>query len=210
MSLIQALKEDNYRANNLQAIPYDRTKTELFKPGFLGDLYFQLKGSRFHKTRPGNGILDVLFCGMQDLSFDAIVAYLQSRPLSILGVWEGDTFRAAGLHFIVTKTGSGDECSCMAGYSFFREWWGTDEQESLTVLGIAQIFGELNVRTIHGLRYRENEFTARYMARFGFKDIATIPDQMLRRGKLVPGVLSMLSRNDFETNLLQRVLNSTK
>jgi RimJ/RimL family protein N-acetyltransferase len=208
MSLIQALKEDEYKWGNLQSIPYS-PQNPAFKEDFLHDLYFQFRGSRFHKTRPGNNILEVLFCGMQDVSYNAITSYLAKTPLCIMGIWQDDgTFRTAGIHFTPVKTGGMDgEAMCISGYGFLKEFWGSEEMETLTVLGIAQIFGELNVKQIHGIRYTTNEFTARYMARFGFHDLCTIPNWMMRNGKLVDGVLSTLSRNEYESNLLQRVLS---
>ena len=208
LSMIEAFRQDNYRFGVLQSIAYDRNRVDLFPPGFLGRLYFALQGSRFHKNRPGDGVLEVLFCGM-DTSFDSVVSYLARIPLAVMGIWQDDgTFKAAGIHFITTKAGIGEESSCFAGYGFLKEYWGTNEQESLTILGISQIFGELKVKSIHGVRYTANEMTARYMARFGFKDVGTLPDYMLRRGKIVPAVLSTLSRAEFERNLEKRVLEA--
>lgn len=208
MSLIQALREDKYRYGDLQSIPYD-PKNPLFKEDYLHDLYFMLKGSRFHKTRPGNGILDVLFCGMPDISYNTITAYLATHNLCVMGIWQPDgTFSTAGIHFTPVRTvGPDGESMCISGYGFLKDYWGTEEMETLTVLGIAQIFGELNVKSIHGIRYTTNEFTARYMAKFGFHDLCTIPNWMLRNGKLVPGVLSTLSREEYERNLMERVLS---
>jgi hypothetical protein len=211
VSLIQAFKDDSYTYGNLQSIAYNRNDTSIFKPGFLGDLYWMLKGDRFHKTRPGSGILEVLMCGMSDISFDQVVSYLARIPLCVMGIWEespeGRRFRPAGIHFITVHTKSDTESSCFAGYGFVKEFWGSDEQETLTLLGISQIFGELNVKTINGMRFTTNEFTARYMAKFGFKDTGLIKDHLPRRGKLVDGVVSTLSKSDFETNLLERVLS---
>jgi hypothetical protein len=209
MSLIQALKEDEYRHGNLQSIPYSTANTAVFKEDFLHDLYFALKGSRFHKIRPGNSILEMLFCGMTDISYNAIVSYLSKIPMGVMGIWEDGQFRPAGIHFVTVSMGAGDELACFGGYGFLKEHWGSEEQETLTVLGLSQIFGQLNVKSIHGMRYLQNEFTARYMARFGFKDVGIIPNYMLRRGKLVPGVVSTLSREAFEENLLGRVLSAS-
>jgi hypothetical protein len=211
MSLIEAFKSDQYKYGNLQSIPYDKSRTDVFPEGFLGRLYFSLQGSRFHKTRSGDGVLQALFCGMTDLSFDKIVSYMASIPLCVMGIWQPDgTFRPAGIHFIPTKTGVGAESMAFGGYGFLKEYWGTEEQESLTVLGIAQIFGELNIKQLHGMRYSTNAFTARYMERFGFRDLCTIPNYMMRGNKMVDGVLSTLARSDFEANLVERLLKSAK
>jgi len=149
-------------------------------------------------------VLETLFCGMADLSFDSIVAYLSTVALVVMGRWEGEQFKVAGICFPTTRIGSGDQKACFAGYGFTREWWGTDEQELLAALGISVLFVEGDVLAIHGIRYETNSLTAKFMARFGFKDVGTIPMYFLRRGKLVGAVVSTLSREKFEENLRLR------
>lgn len=203
LGLIKAFKDDHYRIGNLQAIEYHRTNTSVFKPGFLGDLYFMLKGNRYSK-RSGDGILEVLFCGMKDLSYDAIVSYLASRPLICLGVWgEDNSFELAGFCFPTTIIGEGDQKAAFAGYGFLPKFWGTEEQEVLAALGIAVLFSELALLSLHGIRYSGNDLTAKFMERFGFRDVGTIPHYMMRRGKLVEGVVSTLSRDRFEEALAE-------
>lgn len=200
MGILNQLKEQNYRWGDLQAIPYSRTETAIFKPGFLGELYFKFRGSRFSR-RDGTGILENLFCGMTDLSYDAIVPYLAGRPICVLGVWQGTEFKVAGFNFTTVSIGAGEHKACFAGYGFTREFWGTDEEEVLAVLGITVIFQELDVLSIHGVRYADNDFTAHFMRRFGFRDVGTLPNYMMKRGKLVDGVISTLSRETFEAKV---------
>jgi hypothetical protein len=203
MSLIAAFKADNFRVGDCQAIEYHRTNTQIFQPGFLGELYFMLKGNRYNK-REGDGILQTLFCGMKDLSYDAIVSYLAGRPIVALGVWVSEkSFKLAGFCFPTIMIGEGDQKAAFAGYGFLREFWSSDEQEVLAALGISVLFSELNLLSLHGMRYAGNAATARFMERFGFKDVGTIPHYMLRRGKLVEGVVSTLSRERFEEVLAE-------
>ena len=205
LGILKAIKDDHYRIGDLQAIEYHRTNTQIFKPGFLGDLYFMLKGNRYNR-RDGDGILEALFCGMKDLSYDAIVSYLAGRPIIVLGIWQGVTFNPAGFCFPTTVMGEGDQKAAFAGYGFQRKWWGSDEQEVLAALGISVLFSELSLLSLHGMRYAENAQTAKFMQRFGFRDVGTIPHYMLRRGKLVDGVVSTLSRERFE-EVLARMLS---
>lgn len=204
MSILADLKSTDYRMGNLQAIMYNRNDSRVFKPGFLGELYWMLKGSGQYSQRPGNGVLEPLFCGMTDLSFDAIVAYLSTVGLVVMGVWDGENFKVAGICFPTTRVGAGDQKACFAGYGFLRAYWGTDEQELLAVLGLAVLFVEGEVLAIHGVRYETNTLTANFMSRFGFKDDGTVPMYFLRRGKLVGATVSTLTRGAFEENLKLR------
>jgi hypothetical protein len=86
----------------------------------------------------------------------------------------------------------------IAGYGFFREAWGTEDQQIVTMLGLAYIFKEFDLRAIIGNRYTDNTLTAKFMGRFGFKDCGEIPCFQLRETKLVPLVVSALMREDFE------------
>lgn len=205
--MLEAIQAEGYRIGDLQAIIYDRNDHSVFEEGFLARLYFMLRGDRYSK-REGDGILSALFCGMQDLSFDAIVAYLSTRPLCLMGEWKDGKFDVAGLCFAVTMIGSGkgNPKACFCGYGFKRESWGTENLETLALLGITVLFQEMDVLSIHGVRYASNDLTARFMGKFGFKDVGTIPRYMLRRGALVDATVSTLSRETFEWNVGERML----
>lgn len=207
MNLLEAIKLDNYKIGPCQAIIYNRKETAIFKEGFLGELYWMFRGERY-STRDGYGILNALFCGMQDLSFDSIVAYLSTRPLCILGVWEEDEFKVAGICFPAVTIGAGDgnPKAAFAGYGYVRWAWGHEHLETLTLLGIAILFQELDILSLHGMRYASNDLTAKLMGKFGFKDVGTIPNYMMRGKELVAGTVSTLSRETFEENVGQRML----
>jgi hypothetical protein len=202
--ILQAFQQDQYRLGNLQAIGYLRTRSDVFPPGFLGTLYHRMQTGLSGKR--GDSWLRMLFCGMADVSFDAIVPYLASRPLCILGEWRGAVFAPAGLIFPTVQLGLGDQKAAFAGYGFFREWWGTEEQKTLALLGIAFFFVELGLVALHGMRYAENSLTRNFLAGFGFKETGRIPRYMLRNGKLVDGVASSLLREDFEAYVERQVV----
>ena len=208
MSILDALKEDNYRIGDGQALDFKMNRA-MFPENYLATVYERLKGDMFSSKRPnGTGVLEMTFCGMQDLSFDAIVPYLASVPLAIMGVWNGDTFHDAGFIFPVSfsKGAAVGQRSTMAGYAFFREFWGSEYSEALAMLGIALIFSELSVEVIHGMRYRQNDSTMEFLKRFGFRDVGVHPLWMLRRGKLVDGVSSYCLRKDFESYVEQALV----
>lgn len=195
-SVLHAFKQDGYRIGNFQAIGYLRTNTEVFPEGYLGDLYKQMKVGLSGKR--GDSWLRTLFCGMGDVSYDAIVPYLASRPLCIMGEWVDGKFEAAGLIFPTVNLGAGDQKAAFAGYGFFRKWWGKPETDILAMLGLSFFFVELGLSALHGMRYPDNGLTRNFLEPFGFKDTGRIPRYMLRDGKLVDGVASTLLREDFE------------
>lgn len=204
-SLIEAFKEDNYRIGDAQAIVYDRSRTAIFPEGFLAGVYLRLKGDRYHASE-GTGILETLFCGMQDYSFDSIVSYLTKLPIVVTGVWNGDEFEPAGLGFSVASTRGNNETMAFCGYTLFRKWWGTDEAEGLAMLGLCAMFGEWKLSAIHGFRYVDNHLTARFMRQYGFKDIGRIERYMIQRGKLSPAIVSSLMIEDFESYLQKALI----
>jgi hypothetical protein len=197
VDVLLALKEDGYRLGDLQAIRYDKKNADLFPDDYLGHLYNRCRES---KRRSGNGILDALFGGNPASDFNSIVAYLASRSyLIILGRWEGDKFHELGFAFSVISCGfSHTEKSLFGGYGFFRDAWGTSDQEIVTMLGLAYLFKELDIIALHGIRYEENLLTARFMAKFGFKVDGAIPYYQLKGNKLATGIISTLLRTDFE------------
>jgi hypothetical protein len=197
VDVLLALKEDGYRLGDLQAIRYDKKNADLFPDDYLGHLYNRCRES---KRRSGNGILDALFGGNPASDFNSIVAYLASRSyLIILGRWEGDKFHELGFAFSVISCGfPHTEKSLFGGYGFFRDAWGTSDQEIVTMLGLAYLFKELDIIALHGIRYEENLLTARFMAKFGFKVDGAIPYYQLKGNKLATGIISTLLRTDFE------------
>ena len=207
LSVLESIKLDDYRIGNAQALVYDRKDTSVFGEGFLGELYFKFKGNRYN-SRSGNGILETLFCGMQDVSFPAITSYLASVPLCILGVWKDNKFDVAGIQFPSVRIGYGDQKACFGAYGFVPAYWGSTEVEVLAMLGIAVLFQELDVISVHGVRYAENELTARFLAKFGFKDVGTLPNYMVRDGKLAAATLSTLDRSTFESVVERMVLEA--
>jgi hypothetical protein len=197
VDVLQALKDDSYRWGDLQCIRYDKANKELFSDAYIGYLYARCVASR---RRSGDGTLSATFGGNPASDFPSIVTYLAQRPvLLILGKWVDGKFHDLGFAFPTVSIGTANtEKSLIAGYVFHREAWGTQDQRIVTMLGLAYFFKEFSLSAIIGNRYRENVLTAKYMARFGFKDYGEIPRFQLQGAKLVPMVVSALLREDFE------------
>jgi hypothetical protein len=197
IDVLGALKEDEYRCGDLQVLKYDRSREDLFSDGYLAYLYARCRESR---RRSGDGILSATFGGNPASNFNAIVTYLAQRPvLLILGKWIDGKFNELGFAFPTVSLGTvNTEKSLICGYAFFRNSWGSEDQRILTLLGLAYFFKEFELCAVIGNRYRENVLTAKFMARFGFKDYGEIPRFQIQGTKLVPMVVSALMREDFE------------
>lgn len=206
---LESLAIASYRWGQCQAIRYDTRRTDLFERDFIGDLYDRMaygQITRNGRNRTVTNVLRMTFCGMPDLSKPAIISYLYARPLVILGEWSADNscFLPLGYCFTVAETSSrdGQRNSAFGGYCFFPSAWRTPQQYVLTTLGLAYLFREFRLVSLHGIRYDDNKLTARWMAKFGFQDIGTIPNYMqghgAQAGTLVPAVVSTLDRAEFE------------
>jgi hypothetical protein len=208
---LQNIHDLAYRWGDLQAISYDPVREDVFPPPYLTHLYNLCRSSGRAKL----GILEPLFCGMRDLSHDAITAYLHVQKLVVLGEWrkvqvdgyfgpERAIFYPLGFCFLSTEVVRGaTTASAFGAYGFFREAWRTDQQYVLTFLGISYLFTEWHLSHLHGIRYADNKLTARWMQKFGFRDVGTLPAQIYRPslGELVAGTVSTLARDEFEARL---------
>jgi hypothetical protein len=206
VDVLAALQEDLYRIGDLQALRYDKSKTDLWPDDFLAHLYHRCRESR---RRSGDGVLTATFGGNPASDFNSIVTYLAQRPvLLILGKWVDGKFHEMGFAFpTVSMGGPNTEKSLIAGYAFFKDSWGTEDQQILTMLGLAYLFKEFDLQAIIGNRYRDNVLTAKFMSRFGFKDCGEIPCFQLRGTKLVSMIVSSLLRADFEGYVSEFLVN---
>jgi hypothetical protein len=212
---LQNIHDLAYRWGDCQAILYDPVREDIFPPPYLTHLYNLCRQSGRAKL----GILEPLFCGMRDLSHNAITAYLHTLKLVVLGEWREvykdyedggifspmvTVFHPLGFCFLSTEVARGaTTASAFGAYAFFQEAWRTDQQMVLTMCGLAYLFQENGLSSLHGIRYADNKLTARWMQKFGFRDVGTLNHQLFQPslGELVAGTVSTLAREDFETRL---------
>jgi hypothetical protein len=214
--ILTLFRDDNYRVGNCFVRVYDRRRPDIWGDHFLRSLYDRCKESR---------ILRELFCGMVDLSADAICAYLHTlSPLLIMCVDPVDPDGVegvppnpnllpsiAGFAFPTLKLGGqlrpnptgGDplpsEAAMILGYGYFRSFWGTPESVVLGMLTLAYFFENYNLTAVHGQSYPWNRLTAKFTSQFGVKPVGSIPRFLqTAEGKLVDCNLSTLLREDFE------------
>ena len=218
-SILDALREDNFTLGNCSVQIYDRKRVDIWGTNYLHHIYGECLRSR--PTHP-YGILPESFCGMTDLSADAICSYLHSRPVLLLlcvhtsaaeftpvGFAYPTTFCGAPLNLSapIPPATTVAERSMFAGYAFFRPWWGKPEIEVLGMLGLAYFFTRFSLIAVHGMRYPENGLTAHFMQRYGSREVGRIPYYMLNDGKLDSCVVSTLLRTDFEQYCRRAILS---
>lgn len=219
------LQQRAYRWGDLQPILYDRKRTDLFPEPYLVTLYQRTRASGRSKL----GSLPNLFCGMTDLSCEAIVTFLSQRPVIVMGEWRKRLAGMAGMAGLAGKgelptyfhplgyvllaplilSATGERNAAFAGYCFFQEAWRTPQQRVLTYLTLAFLFQEYRLVSLLAQRYDDNKLTARWMRQFGLRDVATLPNAMIRNhggleegeGELTSSVVSVLDRADFEERL---------
>ena len=211
MDALERIRDLGYRWGDQQAILYDPARVDVFPGLYLSNLWHDCKNSG--RRRSGNGILEPLFCGMARIDHDAIIAYLTTRKLYILGEWRQRIIKAdepprvdfipLGFCFLTTGCQGKSGNSAFGAYAFFESAWRTPQQIVLTHLGIAALICEENLLSLHGIRYSDNHLTARWMAQFGFRDIGVIPNYMIRysTGELTDATISTLNRETFEALL---------
>ena len=195
MSILQAFAEDGYRVGDFAAIRYDKARTEIFPEGWIGEVYFRLKGGMYNRKSKTDSILEKTFCGIIDLSYDNIVSYLSKLPIIAMGKWDDKKFTIYGLAFVTTMIGNETHRTATAGY--------------VMLLGLSLLFGAFNLESVHGVRGIENRLTAKFVERFGFKDDGVIPSWMMKRGRLVPAVISSCLREDFEQYVEEKLISGT-
>jgi len=206
VDVLAALNADDYRIGDLQVIPYgskEKYYEDCFPENFISVLYQWMKEDH---------VLPRTFCGMTNLTHDAIVGYLLNhRPLLIPGIWQTDApgdpprFMPYGMSWVTTWIGVPPSApgprSALAAYTFFRRAWGQPEAEVLGMLGLARLFYTYKLHNIYGERSVTNALTAKFMNKYGTRDLGIVPEFLLERrnGTLVftDCVISMLSRKDF-------------
>jgi hypothetical protein len=204
-SILDVFAQDQYRLGDCQVLPYDRKRVDVFGTNYLHWLYGECLRSR--PTSPW-GILPETFCGMADISSDGICSYLASKPIALLCVHTSPTvFTPAGFCWPTEQIRSPAINSAFCAFAIFRPWWGTPESTVLGMLGISYLYVTHALTAIHGQRYASNALAARWMTRYGARDIGTIP-HLLRthKGTLESCTISTLLRSDFEQYVKRELL----
>jgi hypothetical protein len=210
-SILEVFRADSWTLGNCSVQVYDRRKKDVYGDHYLRHLYDECL-----RSRPSSpfGILPESLCGFSDLTADSVCSYLAGRPALLLLCIHTSTaeFTPVGFAYPTMICGAplsvkDGERSMFAGFIFFKSAWGTPELEVLGMLGLAYLFSQFRLLAVHGQRTISNRLAARYMARFGARDMGTIPYYMLQDGKLVSCTVSTLLRTDFESYTRKQLLS---
>jgi hypothetical protein len=211
--IFKVFADDNFRFGNCFVRTYDHKDVATFGPNFLyEELYTACLAAA--PSRPF-GVLPEAFCGMQDLSADAICSYLHTRQPLLLMCTDTPTtpvdgsFDVIGFSFPTIwagpPLGSLDPDpgrSMFKGYVQFRSAYRTPESVVCMMLSGIYFFHTYNLLTIQGQSYPHNHLTRKFLAQFGTKTIGNIPKFILHDGPqgkvMVDSVQSCLYREDFE------------
>lgn len=209
LSPLERIRDLSYRWGDCQAVQFDPSRQDVFPGLYLSNLWHDCRNS----GRAKMGILEPSFPSMVDLSHDAVISYLRTRKLTILGEWRKriveldepprTDFKPLGFCFLSSACEAKNGNSGFGAYAFFEPAWRTDQQTVLTYLGIAFLFQEYKLVTLNGSRYPDNHLTARWMKQFGFVDTGVIRNSMVRysTGELTDATISTLDREEFAARL---------
>lgn len=225
IDVLEALAQDGYRFGNCSILPYRPDQPDVFGRHLIPRLYDMCVDSR---------ILKPLFCGMINLNEDAICSYLATRPIIPMFVYEPDAEISydqipdgrtiAGFAFMTAFAGppvsdSGPQIigprSGLAGYGFFRPFWGSNEIKVCIMLVLAYLFNRYRLVTLHGQTYSDNPLSLRFMEQFGFKRTGLLEKFLARRKadggiELVDCQLTSLSREDLVAYVEKQFLSLVK
>jgi RimJ/RimL family protein N-acetyltransferase len=149
---------------------------------------------------------------MQDLSLDAICAYLHTRNPLLLMCMDNPSdptkFDVIGFSFPSIWCGGfqsdavpDPDRSMLMGYVMFRPYYGTPEANVCMTLTGLYFFHKFKLVSISGQSYTFNHLTRKFLAQFGAKDVGVLPRFLNLNGKLVDCHLTCLLREDFERHL---------
>ncbi len=211
------IADGGYRFGNCSVRVYDRTNVDLYGRELLRDMYMGCLSAA--PNRP-LGILPEAFCGMTDLSCDAISAYLAGRnPVLLMCVDNpllSTGFDVIGFSFPTiwagVKQGTVDPDpgrSMFMGYVIFRPYWAQPESVVSMMLTGVYYFHTYNLLSINGQRYPWNHLTAKFLSQFGTRDTGIIPNFIVSGNRVVDCVVSSLARADFETYVTKTIAGCT-
>lgn len=200
-------QEMQWRIANCFVRVYDRKQVDVYGDNFLHYLYQQTVDS-------GPNVLSTTFCGVRDLTADAICAYLHTRQPLLLLCMDSDNdparFDAVGYLFPTVWFGIKGETerSGLIGYCFFHSVWGTPQASVLGMLALAYMFLNYDLVAIHGQSAVWNQLSHKFVEQFGVRETGILPRTLPRSdGQLEDCRWSTVLREDFEKYAREQLLS---
>lgn len=198
-SILTPFQEMQWRIGDVFVRVYDRKQVDVFGTNFLHYLYQQTADSGPH-------VLASAFCGMRDLTADAICSYLHTRqPLLLMcsDSANGDDTKFDVLGYCYPTVWFGvkgeTERSILLGYCYFQSAWGTPQASVLGMLSAAYMFLTYDLVAIHGQSFEWNDLTHKFTGQYGARRTGVLPRTLPNaKGELVDCQWSTVLREDFE------------
>jgi hypothetical protein len=174
---------------------------QVFPEGILGALYMETINS---------GVKDIVFWGgVKLIDFDGFVAFMSSSKViaQIYSVREGETVKAVGYCFLHEVDGVDGARRSFFGFCFFKDYWGKREVRDLIWLSLAYWFYECRIDVLYGITLSDNYLARNVARKFGFREMAALPQFLYRQEKLADATLVMLNKHTF-TPLYEEAVRS--
>lgn len=181
-----------YQSERVALFPYWDKPGSPYPEDFLAGLYLKCKK---------DGVLQLVFAGMEGIRLNHFIRHLSEKPLVVgfIRSEEGrfDATKPVGFGWLWGVEGEGREKKASLGFSFFREYVGTQEIRDITRLALAWWFIELDIAILYGTTLAKNRPAIAFAREFGFRSVGDLPRFFYQDGKLVDGHMFVLSREEF-------------
>ena len=175
-----------YGVPGLQVCPY-MPGCPVYRDGVLSALYYRTRDE---------AKIERVFCG-DSLNHDQFISYFERRKtLQVLcRVEENKDLTPMGYSWIDSPKGVDGARSALIGFCFFRE--GRRVCVDLGRLGLAYMFEDLKIDTLHGVLLESNLPAVRYADRLGFEECGVVPDYHFHEGRLEGARVMYLRKREF-------------
>jgi hypothetical protein len=179
----------SFQTKDVFLSPYNKAwKATNVSPTVLSDIWRQLES---------DDLLDTAFPGMGDVSHDSVVSFMAHRQAQLLWKKTAGEPELMGFSFIDSADGKVGARKALFGFAFFRKYWGTLENRQLLYLMLAYWFAQCQIDVLFGITLRSNRLARNIARKYGFKELADIPQFLYCNGELADATLVMLDRHTY-------------
>lgn len=195
MAEIQAARPETYSTDRVFLLPYSPSQ-----PPFCsaeGELQDML--SYLYKRTKDDGLLDVLFTGMEPPSKDRFIHMLWPKPMVVafLRKDDGAAPEAIGYGWLMEIEGDPGTRKANFGFTMFKQYWGTEEIRDAAKLSLRWWFEEMRCDVLFGPTLRRNLLAQHFAEEMGFRKVAEIPMFFCGSNGLETCVLVSMTKEEF-------------
>lgn len=155
--------------------------------------------SYLYKRTKEDGLLEILFTGMEPPSKDRFIYMLYTKPLIVgfLKPHNGEVPQAIGFGWLMELEGEPGRRKANFGFSFFRQYWGSADVREATWMTLRWWFEEMGCDVLFGPTLKRNLLAQRFAQEMGFRKIAEIPMFFSGTNGLENCVLVSMTKDEF-------------